>query len=71
MELPGSNPKVKLEVSLAMLADSTMAVEVSLSNALVAWPYFTDISLVGCLAGRSAARWRGGACGSGGHTRAR
>lgn len=30
-----------------MHADSTMAVEVALSEALVSWPYFQDLSLVG------------------------
>lgn len=44
--LPGSNPNVRLEVNVGMLADSTVAVEVALSNALVQWPYFQDLSLV-------------------------
>lgn len=44
--LPGSNPNVRLEVSVALLADSTTAVEVALSSALLQWPYFQDISLV-------------------------
>lgn len=44
---PGSSPGLKLEVSLAMLADSTMAVEVAISEALLNWPYFQDLSLVG------------------------
>ena len=52
--LPGANPRVKLEVSLAQLGDSTMAVEVALSGALIAWPYFTETSLVG--ASRTARR---------------
>lgn len=30
-----------------MHADSTMAVEVALSEALLNWPYFKDLSLVG------------------------
>lgn len=30
-----------------MHADSTMAVEVALSEALLNWPYFQDLSLVG------------------------
>lgn len=44
--LPGSNPRVKLEVSVGILADSTVAVEVGISNALINWPYFDDLSLV-------------------------
>ena len=44
---PGSNSRLKLEVSLAMHSDSTMAVEVALSEALLNWPYFQDLSLVG------------------------
>lgn len=44
---PGSAPGVKLEVSLSMLADSTMAVEVAMSEVLLNWPYFKDLSLVG------------------------
>jgi hypothetical protein len=35
-----------MEVSLAMHADSTMAVEVGISEALLNWPYFQDLSLV-------------------------
>lgn len=44
--MEGANPRVKFEVSLAVLADSTVAVEVAVSNALVNWPYFQDLSLV-------------------------
>eukprot|EP00887_Chlorella_sp_A99_P007742 scaffold20.g7742.t1 len=55
--LPGSNPRVKLEVSLGMLADSTMAVEVALSNALVNWPYFNDLSLIWSIANIFSAPW--------------
>ena len=43
---PGSNGRLKVEVSLAMHADSTMAVEVGISEALLNWPYFQDLSLV-------------------------
>jgi hypothetical protein len=46
----GSNSRLKLEVCLGMLADSTMAVEVALSEALLNWPYFQDLSLVGAAA---------------------
>jgi len=44
--LPGSNPNVRLEVSVAILEDSTTAVEVGLSSALLQWPYFKDLSLI-------------------------
>ena len=55
--LPGSNPNLRLEVGLAVHADSTMAVEVALSQALLNWPYFQDLSLVGaCLGGAARAR---------------
>ena len=43
----GSTSSLKLEVSLAMHADSTTAVEVAVSEALLNWPYFKDLSLVG------------------------
>lgn len=35
-----------------MHADSTMAVEVAISEALLNWPYFQDLSLVGVGGGR-------------------
>lgn len=44
--LLGSNPNIRLEVSLAMLNDGTVAVETALSSALIQWPYFHDISLI-------------------------
>lgn len=44
--IPGSNPNVRLEISLALLVDSTMAVEVAMSSGLLQWPYFQDLSLV-------------------------
>ncbi|KAL6785838.1 hypothetical protein ACKKBG_A00370 [Auxenochlorella protothecoides x Auxenochlorella symbiontica] len=60
-EVPeGSNPRVKLEVSYALLADSTQAVEVALSNCLVSWPYFDDQSLVNTLTGLFGAPWAEG-----------
>lgn len=46
MMFPGSNPDVKVEVSVAVLADSTTAVEIALSSVLLQWPYFQDLSLV-------------------------
>ena len=42
----GPQNGVKLEVSLGILHDSTMAVEVSLDQSLIHWPYFHDSSLV-------------------------
>ncbi|KAL4553401.1 hypothetical protein Ndes2526B_g03263 [Nannochloris sp. 'desiccata'] len=44
--IPGSNPNVRLEVSLALLEDSTVAVEVAMSSGLLQWPYFQDLSLI-------------------------
>lgn len=44
--IPGSNPNVRLEISVALLADSTVAVEVAMSSGLLQWPYFQDLSLV-------------------------
>ena len=44
--LPGSNHNVRLEISVAVLADKTTAVEVALSSGLLQWPYFQDLSLV-------------------------
>lgn len=43
----GANPQVKFEVSIAVLHDWTVAVEVALSDGIINWPYFTDLSLVG------------------------
>ena len=45
-QIPGANPNVRLEISVAMLADSTTAVEVALSSGILQWPYFQDMSLV-------------------------
>lgn len=42
----GSNQNIRLEVSVAILHDSTMAIEVALSSAMIQWPYFHDRSLV-------------------------
>jgi hypothetical protein len=47
--IPGSNPNVRLEVSVAILKDSTVAVEVAMSSGLLQWPYFQDLSLVSFL----------------------
>jgi hypothetical protein len=44
--LPGSHPGVKFEVTLGVLADGTVAVEVVLCNALLQWAYFQDLSMV-------------------------
>jgi hypothetical protein len=43
---PGSNPNVRVEVSVAVLSDGTTAVEIALSSALIQWPYFHDASLI-------------------------
>lgn len=42
----GANKNIKLEVALGLLHDSTMAVQVALSQSLLQWPYFHDLSLV-------------------------
>lgn len=42
----GSNQNIRLEVSVGILHDSTMAIEVALSSAMLQWPYFHDSSLV-------------------------
>jgi hypothetical protein len=42
----GSNQNIRLEVSVGILHDSTMAIEVALSSAMIQWPYFHDTSLV-------------------------
>ncbi len=48
--IPGSNPNVRLEVSLALLEDETVAVEVAMSSGLLQWPYFQDLSLISSIA---------------------
>jgi len=45
-ELPGANPRVKFEVNIGMLSDKTTAIEVAVSNGLINWPYFHDLSLI-------------------------
>lgn len=42
----GSNQNIRLEVSVGILHDGTMAIEVALSSAMIQWPYFHDTSLV-------------------------
>jgi len=42
----GSNENIRLEVSVGILHDSTVAIEVALSSAMIQWPYFHDSSLV-------------------------
>lgn len=49
--IPGSNRKIRLETSVAILSDGTMAVEVALSGGILQWPYFYDSSLMKCIAG--------------------
>ena len=45
----GANPQVKFEVGVALLNDSTTAIEIAISDALLNWPYFQDLSLVSSL----------------------
>lgn len=49
--IPGSNKKIRLEVSVGILSDSTMAVEIALSGGLLQWPYFYDVSLMNTITG--------------------
>jgi len=49
--IPGSNTNIRLEASVGMLSDSTMAVEVALSGGLLQWPYFYDTSLINSIVG--------------------
>lgn len=44
--IAGSNSNIRLEASVGLLSDSTMAIEVALSGSLLQWPYFQDISLI-------------------------
>ena len=48
--LPRSNRNIRFEASVGVLTDSTMAVEVALSGALVQYPYFHDMSLINGIA---------------------
>ena len=49
--LPGSNRNIRFEASVGILSDSTTAVEVALSGALIQYPYFHDTSLINGIAG--------------------
>ena len=48
--IAGSNSNIRLEASVGLLSDSTMAVEVALSGSLLQWPYFQDITLTSSIA---------------------
>jgi hypothetical protein len=48
--IAGSNTNIRLEASVGLLSDSTMAIEVALSGSLLQWPYFQDMSLIWSIA---------------------
>lgn len=49
--IPGSNGNIRFEASVGILEDSTMAIEVALSGALIQYPYFHDMSLINGIVG--------------------
>ena len=49
--IPGSNGNIRFEASVGILEDSTMAIELALSGALIQYPYFHDVSLVNGVVG--------------------
>lgn len=49
--IPGSNGKIRFEASVGILEDSTMAIELALSGALIQYPYFHDMSLINGIVG--------------------